>query len=83
MYPNVTEVAPCVTDKYIGFDIDCNETAACVVEKGKKDYHRSFTMGEIKLRMIQSDDRLTITYGVVILDHASESLESERLKILQ
>jgi hypothetical protein len=24
-------------DKYIGFDIDCNETVTCVVEKGKKD----------------------------------------------
>jgi len=24
-------------DKYIGFDIDCNETVACVDEKGKKE----------------------------------------------
>jgi len=26
-------------DKYIGFDIDCNKTVACVVENGKKDFY--------------------------------------------
>ena len=26
-------------DKYIGFDIDCNKTVACVVENGKKDLY--------------------------------------------
>jgi len=31
------EVVPCVIDKYIGFDIDGNETVVFVVEKGKKD----------------------------------------------
>ncbi len=28
-------------DKYIGFDIDCKKTVACVVEKGKKDLYQS------------------------------------------
>lgn len=26
-------------DKYIGFDIDCNKTVACVVQNGKKDFY--------------------------------------------
>jgi len=26
-------------DKYIGFDIDCNKTVACVIQKGKKDLY--------------------------------------------
>ncbi len=26
-------------DKYIGFDIDCNKTVACVVQNGKKDLY--------------------------------------------
>lgn len=27
--------------KYIGFDMDCNKTVACVVESGKKDYFQT------------------------------------------
>ncbi|HEW78553.1 MAG TPA: hypothetical protein ENH34_01100, partial [Phycisphaerales bacterium] len=26
-------------DKYIGFDIDCKKTVACVVQGGKKDFY--------------------------------------------
>ena len=26
-------------DKYIGFDIDCKKTVACVVQNGKKDIY--------------------------------------------
>ena len=26
-------------DKYIGFDIDCKKTVACVVENGEKDFY--------------------------------------------
>ena len=26
-------------DKYIGFDIDCKKTVACVVQNGKKDFY--------------------------------------------
>ncbi len=29
-------------DKYIGFDIDCKKTVACVVQGGKKDFYATF-----------------------------------------
>ena len=29
-------------DKYIGFDIDCKKTVACVVQNGKKDVYATF-----------------------------------------
>ena len=29
--------------KYIGFDIDCKEVVACVVENGKKDIYQTFS----------------------------------------
>ena len=30
-------------DKYIGFDIDCNKTVACVVQNGKKDLYATIS----------------------------------------
>lgn len=30
-------------DKYIGFDIDCKKIAACIVQNGKKEIHRTLT----------------------------------------
>ena len=29
-------------DKYIGFDIDCKKTVACVVQNGKKNIYATF-----------------------------------------
>jgi len=67
------EVIPCVIDKYIGFDIDCNETVACVVEKGTKE--RFTTLRTDIDRMKEFFGHLTGVYSVVISVHIKEYFE--------
>jgi len=42
-------------DKYIGFDIDCKKTVACVVENGKKDIYQTVgpDIGSMKKFLLQ------------------------------
>ena len=56
-------------DKYIGFDIDCKEVVACVVENGKKDIYRTFSadidsMRKFLMEQKRSGDRVEMAFEI-------------------
>ena len=44
-------------DKYIGFDIDCKKTVACVVQNGKKDVYETFRSDIESMRKFLADQK--------------------------
>jgi len=55
--------------KYIGFDIDCKEVVACVVENGKKDIYQTFSadigsMRKFLLSQKQSGGRVELAFEI-------------------
>ena len=47
-------------DKYIGFDIDCKKTVACVVQKGKKDMYATIGSDIVSMREFLAGQRQDI-----------------------
>lgn len=46
-------------DKYIGFDIDCKKTAACIVQNGKKEVHQTLASDIDSMRKFLKEQQHT------------------------